>query len=398
METVTVEPVEHFDISVDSAASICDVPYEVQSLEKFGGISGVIEKLKTDPLNGLSEEEAQADFKQRRSWFGENVLPAPIQHTFWKFFKEALDDTTLKILMAAAVVSTLLGLFGDEEAEGWIEGAAIFAAVLLVSLVTAINNYKKQFQFINLYKKQQEKDVKAMRNGEITYVPVDKVLVGEIIKIGAGDILATDGLLIKGQDVRCDESAMTGESDEIKKTPETCPFLLSGCPITSGTGIMVVTAVGVRSQAGKMKQSIVEQASTNTATPLEVKLESLAILVGKIGLTFSIATMLLLFVRYVIDWDSELSWVDHMSSFTHFFVIGVTIIVVAVPEGLPLAVTISLAYSMRRMLTDNNLVRKLASCETMGGATTICSDKDRNSYSKPNDCNEFSCKWTDFQG
>ncbi|KAL0244695.1 hypothetical protein GEMRC1_008777 [Eukaryota sp. GEM-RC1] len=168
---------------------------------------------------------------------------------------------------------------------------------------------------------------------------------------------------------------MTGESDEIKKSLVKDPFLISGCPITSGAGQMVVTAVGVRSQSGKMSMAIQEQLAENEKTPLESKLEYLAVLIGKGGLFFAVLTMVILIVRYSMDWPSEHDIFEHLNEFTHVFIVGVTIIVVAVPEGLPLAVTISLAYSMRKMLSDNNLVRKLASCETMGGATTICSDK-----------------------
>ncbi|KAL0223577.1 hypothetical protein P9112_002967 [Eukaryota sp. TZLM1-RC] len=364
-----------FDISADAAASICDIPYDTKTLSEYGGLSGIVSLLRTDPDNGLPESEARSGFAARKTWFGVNSLPTPPFSSFWSFFIQAMDDLTMKILMVAAVISFILGVITEGLAEGWIEGTAILIAVVIVGLVTATNDYKKQLQFMSLSKKQQDKEVKVVRNGEIVNISIEELVVGDLVKIGVGDILATDGLLIRGQDVKCDESSMTGESDEIKKHPVKCPFLLSGCPVSSGTGLMVITAVGQRSQSGKMSMQIAAQAEENSKTPLETKLEGLAVLIGKAGLFFATLTMVILSIKYFFDWPSEADFWEHSAQFVDIFIIGVTIVVVAVPEGLPLAVTISLAYSMRKMLHDNNLVRKLASCETMGGATTICSDK-----------------------
>ncbi|KAL0244493.1 hypothetical protein GEMRC1_008577 [Eukaryota sp. GEM-RC1] len=156
MTELTVEQ-SLFDVSADQVASVCDIPYELKTIEQFGGVSGLLSSLRTDPVEGLSAEEESSGFEERRRHFGRNVLPEPPFRSFWSFFKEAMNDTTLKILMGAAIVSFILGIATEGLAEGWIEGTAILIAVLLVGVVTATNDYKKQLQFLSLSKKQQEK-------------------------------------------------------------------------------------------------------------------------------------------------------------------------------------------------------------------------------------------------
>ncbi len=204
-----------------------------------------------------------------------------------------------------------------------------------------------------------------------------ELVVGDIVGLRTGDIIAADGVFISGGNVACDESAMTGESDAVKKNA-TKPFFLCGTKMVEGEGRMLVTSVGVNTEIGRTKATI-EEETTDAQTPLEVKLEKMAKDIGKLGLMVAVATVIVSVIWWIVLNERE----DKSKRYTKkelvklldFFILGVTILVVAIPEGLPLAVTISLAYSMQRMTKDKCLVRKLAACETCGGVTNICSDK-----------------------
>jgi Ca2+-transporting ATPase len=300
-----------------------------------------------------------------------------------KLFLEALSDTMLIILMVLAVVSIVLGLTFPERPEdrkyGWIEGVAIIVAVLIVSSVSSINDYQKELKFRELSKQSSIIPVKVIRDGRNQSIMIDEILVGDIVELDTGDQIPADGLLIEGFDLKVDESVMTGEPDAIKKS-ESAPFLLSGCQIAEGCGKMLVTAVGLNSEWGKTLSKLTAD-DDDDKTPLEEKLDRLATLIGKAGVGFAVVTFLALTAGWLITkiisvsrGHDRFAWSD-ISAVVKFAVIAVTIVVVAVPEGLPLAVTISLAYSVKKMMKDNNLVRHLAACETMGGATSICSDK-----------------------
>uniref|UniRef100_A0A3Q2LS25 Calcium-transporting ATPase n=1 Tax=Equus caballus TaxID=9796 RepID=A0A3Q2LS25_HORSE len=324
---------------------------------------------------------------------------------------------------------------GEAEA-GWIEGAAILFSVIIVVLVTAFNDWSKEKQFRGLQNRiEKEQKFSIIRNGHIIQLPVAEIVVGDIAQIKYGDLLPADGILIQGNDLKIDESSLTGESDHVKKSLERDPMLLSGTHVMEGSGRMVVTAVGVNSQTGIIftllgasegeeqekkkkgkKQGVPEnrnKAKTQDGVALEIqplnsqegmdneekekkaaklpkkeksvlqgKLTRLAVQIGKAGLIMSAITVLILILYFVIDnfviqrkpWLAECTPI-YIQYFVKFFIIGVTVLVVAVPEGLPLAVTISLAYSVKKMMKDNNLVRHLDACETMGNATAICSDK-----------------------
>ncbi|XP_053217833.1 plasma membrane calcium-transporting ATPase 1-like [Podarcis raffonei] len=314
----------------------------------------------------------------------------------------------------------------DEEAD-WIEGFAILLSVMCVVLVTAFNDWSKEKQFRGLQSRiESEQKFTVIRHGECKQVLVAELVVGDIAQIKYGDLLPADGLLIQGHDLKVDESSLTGESDHVKKSLTEDPMLLSGTHVMEGSGRMVITAVGINSQTGiiltllgvgddqpekKQKNSgdmtpghskesapkprkvsgnqveDEESAQKHTSHPkeksvLQAKLTRLALQIGKAGLAMSVITVLVLIVFFLVQtfaiekraWTVECTpiYIQHM---VKFFIIGVTILVVAVPEGLPLAVTISLAYSVKQMMKDNNLVRHLDACETMGNATAICSDK-----------------------
>ncbi|NWV42345.1 AT2B1 ATPase, partial [Grantiella picta] len=414
--------------------------------ECYGDVHGICAKLKTSPNEGLSGNPA--DIERREAVFGKNFIPPKKPKTFLQLVWEALQDVTLIILEIAAVVSLGLSFYqppggneslcgsvnvGEEEEEseaGWIEGAAILLSVVCVVLVTAFNDWSKEKQFRGLQSRiEQEQKFTVIRGGQVIQIPVADIIVGDIAQVKYGDLLPADGVLIQGNDLKIDESSLTGESDHVKKSLDRDPMLLSGTHVMEGSGRMVVTAVGVNSQTGiiftllgaggddeekekekekKEKKTKAQDGAAMEMQPLKSedggdgdekdkkkanlpkkeksvlqgKLTKLAVQIGKAGLLMSAITVIILVLYFVIDtfWVQKRPWLAectpiYIQYFVKFFIIGVTVLVVAVPEGLPLAVTISLAYSVKKMMRDNNLVRHLDACETMGNATAICSDK-----------------------
>ena len=210
-----------------------------------------------------------------------------------------------------------------------------------------------------------------MRNGTDTLVTNTDLVVGDIVRLVTGDKLAADGVLLAAQGLVVDEASLTGESDPIKKCPTANPWLRCGTQVSEGSGTMLVTAVGVHSEWGRTMAMVVGETGN---TPLQEALTVLAQAVGKVGLAVGVLCFIVLMVRWMVE-NRGFPVSQFAEGPLRFFIFAITIIVVAVPEGLPLAVTISLAYSMRKMMKDNNFVRVLAACETMGGATAICSDK-----------------------
>ncbi|XP_026884890.1 plasma membrane calcium-transporting ATPase 1a isoform X1 [Electrophorus electricus] len=426
--------------------------------ESYVDVNGLCNRLKSSPIDGLSGYPADID--KRKLVFGQNLIPPKKPKTFLQLVWEALQDVTLIILEVAAIVSLGLSFYRPPESEGtncgkgtggvedegeaeagWIEGAAILLSVICVVLVTAFNDWSKEKQFRGLQSRiEQEQKFTVVRSGQVIQIPVAEIVVGDIAQIKYGDLLPADGILIQGNDLRIDESSLTGESDHVKKTLEKDPMLLSGTHVMEGSGKMLVTAIGVNSQTGiiftllgageededeekeekkKAKEqkkqdgcvdnkkkakaqdgAAMEMQPLNTEetrdseekrkanlpkkekSVLQGKLTKLAVQIGKAGLVMSAITVLILVVLFILDtfWVQGLPWEQtctpvYIQFFVKFFIIGVTVLVVAVPEGLPLAVTISLAYSVKKMMKDNNLVRHLDACETMGNATAICSDK-----------------------
>jgi Ca2+-transporting ATPase len=243
-------------------------------------------------------------------------------------------------------------------------------------LIDLVNDWSKERQFRRLSSTNRQ-IVSVLRGGALCEIDAADLVVGDVVDVRTGDVLPADGIFLTGSGLSCDESAMTGESDAVRKSAAR-PFLLAGTKVTEGTARMLVTSVGVSTEIGRTRVMIDEEAG-DSQTPLEVKLEKMAVDIGKLGLIAAVLTVLVSMAWWLDDnlrAPSEERWTHEQGiRVLEFFVLGVTILVVAIPEGLPLAVTISLAYSMTRMTKDNNLVRKLAACETMGGATQICSDK-----------------------
>jgi Ca2+-transporting ATPase len=262
---------------------------------------------------------------------------------------------------------------GSQEQNSWLDGIAILAAVVVISLVSSINNYSKDRQFRQLNKSRTDQLVKVLRGGKEIQVNVTDVNVGDVIVLEQGDNVPADGLYIEGFNCSVDESNMTGESDAIHKN-ENKPFMISGSTIAEGSCRMLTMQVGSRSEWGKTLAQL--HTPDEEETPLQKKLARLAYFIGIVGVIAAVITFVILFIYWIVNDVANKPWAwSELRTLVQIFIIGVTVIVVAVPEGLPLAVTISLAYSMKEMLKDKNLVRHLDACETMGGATNICSDK-----------------------
>ncbi|KAJ2986174.1 hypothetical protein NUW58_g5151 [Xylaria curta] len=310
----------------------------------------------------------------------------------------ASKDKVIILLAVAATISLALGLyetFGVQHAPGsppavdWIEGVAIIIAILIVTLVGSLNDWQKERAFFKLNAKKEDREIKVIRSGKSYTINVREILVGDVLHLEPGDLVPVDGIFIDGHDLKCDESSATGESDAIKKTPgdqvmamlesgssnakTPDPFIISGAKVLEGVGTFLCTSVGVHSSFGKIMMSVQTDVEP---TPLQKKLERLAIAIAKIGGSAAVVLFFVLLFRFLAGLPADARTPNEKaSSFLDILIVAVTIIVVAVPEGLPLAVTLALAFATQRLLKENNLVRVLRACETMGNATTICSDK-----------------------
>jgi len=354
------------DVSIESLKAIVEAKDD--PLKAIGDIKELAKKLDSNLETGLNTTQVA----KNREKFGPNRIPEPPVKTLMEFIIEGLQDKTLIMLMCAACVSLILGII-ENPSTGWIEGTAILFAVVIVVMVSSLNDYSKEQQFRKLNSKKNNKTVKTIRNGESEQVSVYDIVVGDIVNIEVGDILCADGLFLEGFDMKCDEGAMTGEADAVKKDVDH-PILYSGCLVLEGCGKMLVIATGVNSQSGSIMMSLQTEAE---ATPLQEKLSVLSDKIAKLGMFsagFIFVCLLIKLVFHVLSGAQPLD-LSLAYTLTKYIISSITVIVVAVPEGLPLAVTIALAYSMGKMLRDNNLVRHLDACETMGGATAICSDK-----------------------
>nr|QFR55262.1 PMCA2 [Onchidium reevesii] len=478
-----------FGLTVDELRSLMEhrgqEGLELLNSSQYGGVQEMCKRLRTSPVQGLDG----SDLEQRKKIFGSNLIPPKPPKSFLQLVWEALQDVTLIILIVAAIISLGLSFYkppkdddadlreedtykeggGDfEEAAGWIDGLAILVAVVVVVLVTAFNDWSKEKQFRGLQSRiELEHKFATIRKGNVEQISVGDLVVGDICQVKYGDLLPADGVIIQSNDLKVDESSLTGESDHVKKGENKDPMMLSGTHVMEGSGKMLVTAVGPNSQTGiifallnetseeskerekkqkkkkeeddkekgedrrdqEQKKPQIEsiqlkiqdsnsnshgasnahpdgannQFANKTETPAETaaepevkaksssrkeksvlqsKLTRLAIQIGYAGTAIAVLTVVILILQFCIrefaikgkTWTSA-DTTRNIEIFVKYFIIGVTVLVVAVPEGLPLAVTLALAYSVKKMMHDNNLVRHLDACETMGNATAICSDK-----------------------
>jgi len=355
--------------------------HNISALQEYGGVKGVSQLLKTNLEKGITEDET--DLIKRKNSFGSNTYPRKKGRSFLRFLWEAWQDLTLIILIVAAVVSLALGIKTEGVKEGWYDGGSIAFAVFLVIIVTAVSDYRQSLQFQNLNDEKRNIQVEVIRGGRTVKVSIFDIVVGDVVPLKIGDQVAADGIVITGHSLAIDESSMTGESKIVHKDHK-APFLMAGCKVADGFGTMLVTGVGINTEWGLLMASISED--TGEETPLQVRLNGVATFIGIVGLSVAVFVLIVLLVRYFTGHsknpDGSTQYVRGVTSASNvvdgvikIFTVAVTIVVVAVPEGLPLAVTLTLAYSMRKMMADKALVRRLSACETMGSATTICSDK-----------------------
>lgn len=342
-------------------------------LQQLGGVAGVARLIHADLDKGVSG--GPDELEKRRKDYGENNFPRKLPKTIWVFLWEACKDTTLRILMVCAAVSLVTGMTSPNEGvkNGWYDGASIAFAIIIIVLVTAYNDYKQSLGFRSLNEEKRNIQIEVIRGGKRLKTSIFSVVVGDVVFLSIGDQVPADGILILGQSILVDESSMTGESSMVPKDAKH-PFLMSSSKIVDGYGTMLVTGVGLHTQWGQVMASLNDDSVEET--PLQVRLNGAATFIGKVGLAVASLVFIVLFLRYFITVYNQASRpVRVVSDMANIFSISVVIVVIAVPEGLPLAVTLALAYSMRKMMADKSLVRHLAACETMGSATTICCDK-----------------------
>ncbi|KAI3503018.1 hypothetical protein L1887_31452 [Cichorium endivia] len=362
-----------FNICADEAGSLVE-GHDLKKLKFHGGVEGLAEKLKTSTTNGLAVDNE--GIARRQEVFGVNKFAESPQRSFWVFVWEALHDMTLVILAMCAFVSLIVGIATEGWPKGAHDGLGIVASILLVVFVTATSDYRQSLQFRDLDKEKKKISIQVTRSGYRQKLSIYDLLAGDIVHLAIGDQVPADGLFLSGFSVSIDESSLTGESEPVMVSTEN-PWLMSGTKVQDGSCKMLVTTVGMRTQWGKLMATLSE--GGDDETPLQVKLNGVATVIGKIGLFFAIVTFAVLVQKLLsrkITQGTQWNWVaDDALELLEYFAIAVTIVVVAVPEGLPLAVTLSLAFAMKKMMDDKALVRHLAACETMGSATSICSDK-----------------------
>ncbi|KAG2490086.1 hypothetical protein HYH03_011392 [Edaphochlamys debaryana] len=351
---------------------------DMEFFSRVGKADGLAKLLGSSVETGLNQDtqgSGSDSVAEHRRVFGPNKFAEVPPKNFFVLVWEVLQDPILLLLIFAALVSTVLGAAIPEEREknNWIEGVAIWVAVFIVTLVGAGNDYSKDLQFRKLNAAKDRIQVKVLRGGQQQLVENTDIVVGDVMVLDTGDKVVADGIVIDSQGLTLDEASLTGESDPMKKNTVNDPWVMSGTQVTEGSGHVLVVAVGVNSTWGKT-MALVSEAGDDE-TPLQAKLTVLAAAIGYCGFAVAVCC----FIAQLIQWCVKnngfpISQINDDGP-VQFFLYAITIIVVAVPEGLPLAVTISLAYSMKKMMKDNNFVRVLAACETMGGATAICSDK-----------------------
>jgi Ca2+-transporting ATPase len=339
---------------------------------------------------------SEGSYFDRKRVFNDNRLPVKKGKNILQLMWITYNDKVLILLSIAAAISLAVGLYqtfgtthtAENPPIEWVEGVAIIVAIVIVVVVGSLNDWQKERQFVKLNKKKQDRDVNVIRSGKTQEISVFDVLVGDVMHLEPGDMIPVDGIFIEGHNIKCDESQTTGESDLIRKQPadqvyaaienheslrKLDPFILSGAKVTEGVGTFLVTSTGVNSSYGKTLMSLREDPEV---TPLQSKLNTLAEYIAKLGGAAGLLLFIVLFIEFLVRLSGNTDTpTEKGQSFLRIFIVTVTIIVVAVPEGLPLAVTLALAFATTRMLKDNNLVRHLKACEVMGNATTICSDK-----------------------
>jgi Ca2+-transporting ATPase len=371
--------------ALDGAVKFEDVA--PKGTPKYGSNGDTVPLPKSDngnPAIPPPEHHATGQFADRKRIFRDNRLPEKKSKSLLELAWITYNDKVLILLTIAAVVSLALGLYqtlGVEHEEGeakveWVEGVAIMVAIIIVVAVGTVNDWQMQRQFNTLNKKAGDRTVKVIRSGKSAEVSVFDIMVGDVMHLFAGDLVPVDGIFINGHGVKCDESSATGESDLLKKAAadevfavledvakggkppadieKLDPFIISGSKVNEGTGTFLVTAVGVNSSYGRIMMAM---HTDQEDTPLQKKLNRLADMIAKFGGGAALLLFVVLLIKFLAQLPDNHDTPDEKGQrFLRLFITSVTVVVVAVPEGLPLAVTLALAFATTRMLKDNNLV------------------------------------------
>lgn len=332
---------------------------------------------EADPQTGLSWQEAD----ESRRIYGGNLLTPPRHASLWKLYLDKYRDPIIQILLVAAAISLVLAFIEND----FIEVIGIFIAIFLATTIAFYFERDASRKFDMLAAMGEEQSVKVRREGKVMEIPRKDVVVGDIVLIETGDEVPADGLLLESVNLQIDESSLTGEpivdkfatpQSTTQETTYPANMALRSTMVMGGRGVLRVTAVGDRTEIGKV--AIKSTETIHTKTPLNMQLDKLASLISKIGSGVAVAAFVIFLVHDILTNTALWHGDDYMlmaKEVLGYFMMAVTLIVMAVPEGLPMAVTLALALNMRRMLKSNNLVRKLHACETMGAVTVICTDK-----------------------
>ncbi|EJX10446.1 plasma membrane calcium-transporting ATPase 3-like isoform 3 [gut metagenome] len=329
---------------------------------------------------GLTDEEVL----QSREQYGDNLLTPPKRPSLWRLYLEKFEDPVVRVLLVAAVFSLIISIIENEYAET----IGIIAAILLATGIGFFFEYDANKKFDLLNAVNEETLVKVVRNGKVQEVPRKNIVVGDLVILETGEEIPADGELIEAISLQVNESNLTGEpvigktiieEDFDEEATYASNRVMRGTSVVDGHGVMKVQSVGDATEIGKVARQSTEE--TLEPTPLNIQLTKLANLIGKIGFTVAGLAFVIFFVKDVLFYfdfaalNGWQEWLPVCERTLKYFMMAVTLIVVAVPEGLPMSVTLSLALNMRRMLSTNNLVRKMHACETMGAITVICTDK-----------------------
>jgi Ca2+-transporting ATPase len=326
--------------------------------------------LTFDELRDLAGETGltTAQVAEFRKKFGTNIMTPPVREPVWRQYLKKFDDPIIQILLFAVAISVIISII---KGGGFLDTIAIILAILLSTGISFFNEYRSSKEFDVLNAHRDDMAVKVVRDDHPVSVASRDIVVGDLILLEAGDAIPADGWVCSADDIFADESAFSGESEPVPK--EVKEGVLKGSFVTAGKGQMIAGAVGDAAQMGVIAASLgIDHA---TRTPLEQKLENLARIISKFGYTMAILICVTLFIRGILFGDVTGLNIDSVNNIFNYIMLAVVIVVAAVPEGLPMSVALSLSLAMRKMTRANCLVRRLIACETIGSATTICTDK-----------------------
>ncbi|KQJ88101.1 calcium-transporting ATPase 7, plasma membrane-type isoform X2 [Brachypodium distachyon] len=335
------------------------------SFRRLGGVAGIAAALASDAERGIFP----GDVRRRQAAFGVNACPKTSSRPksrFLSHLQDALSDAFLVVLLVCAAVSLGFGVRQHGFRDGWyVDGASIFLVVFVVATTSAVSRHgqAKQFDKLDMARGSNDMAATVVRAARRQEVSVSDIVVGDVVLLKAGEVVPADGVFLEGHDLQVDESSMNGEPQPVEIDAEKNPFLASGVKVVDGHGRMLVTAVGTNTAWGGMMSSIIttkEQVKNAEPTPLQQRLQGLTSAMGKIGIGVAVLVFTVLAARQHAGTarDSQ----------------GKPLFVVAIPEGIPLAVTLALAFTVKRVAKEHALVRRLSACETMGSVTAICTD------------------------